>query len=291
MRTSIIRSSSSRAGRQRAARAPTRPRGRRRARPRTRSRRSSTRSPGAGRWPSAAVTSPPTVVASVSHVVLQQRRRIVHGHAAGKADAAVGQRLGHRIAGLELVADVAEQLREHVLERQQSGGAAELVDDERLMRSALAQVAQDAVGGHALVDAGDRPDQARPASSPVPSSLTSQRTRSLVCSDADDVVDRVAVDRQPGDTGSARRCRSPRSAACRCRAPRSCGAAPSAASPAAGSGAARAAGGGARRARAGRRRGSRRSAARSPPASGCAGAPGAARRAAAAAAGRCRSAT
>ena len=58
----------------------------------------------------------------------------------GQPDAAVGQRLRHRIAGLELVADVAEQLRQHVFERQQPGRAAEFVDDERLVRAALAQV-------------------------------------------------------------------------------------------------------------------------------------------------------
>ena len=47
---------------------------------------------------------------------------------------------GRRIAGLELVADVAEQLRQHVLERQQAGGAAEFVDDQRLMRAPLAKL-------------------------------------------------------------------------------------------------------------------------------------------------------
>ena len=83
-------------------------------------------------------------------------------------------------AGLELVADVAEQLRQHVFEREQSGGAAELVDDQRLMRAALAKLAQDAIGGHALVHAGDRRESGRPASSSVPS-LTNQRTRSFVC--------------------------------------------------------------------------------------------------------------
>ena len=147
--------------RRRGAPAPIRPRDRRRARPRTRSRRRSRVSPGTGRRPSAAVTSPPTVVASVSHSVFEQRRRIVNGHATRAARMLpVRQRLGDRIAGLELVADVAEQLRQHVLERQQSGGAAELVDDERLVRAALAQLAQHAVRGHALVDAGDRPQQA-----------------------------------------------------------------------------------------------------------------------------------
>ena len=66
---------------------------------------------------------------------------------------------GTRLAGLELVADVADQLGEHVLERQEPRGPAELVDDERLVRAPLAKLAQDAIGRHALVDAGDRPHQ------------------------------------------------------------------------------------------------------------------------------------
>ena len=53
----------------------------------------------------------------------------------------VRKRLRNRIAGLELVADVAKELREHVLERQQPRGAAELVDHQRKMRPPLAQLA------------------------------------------------------------------------------------------------------------------------------------------------------
>ena len=158
--------------------------------------RSSTSSPGAGRWPSASVTIPPTVAASVSHVVSQQRRGIVDGHAAGQAHAPVGKRLGCRIGGLELVADVAEQLRQHVLERQQAGGAAELVDDQRLMRAPLAKLAQDAIGGDALVDASASA-RIRSASVVVAALGDEPAHEVLRVQDADDVVDRVAVDGQP----------------------------------------------------------------------------------------------
>ena len=84
---------------------------------------------------------------------VQKRRGIVDRHLSRKADAAVGQRFRNRLAGFEFVADVAEQLGQHVFERDQPGRAAELIDDERLVRAPLAQVAQHAVGGHALVHA------------------------------------------------------------------------------------------------------------------------------------------
>ena len=70
---------------------------------------------------------------------------------------------------------------EHVFERDQPGRAAEFVDDERLVRAALAQVTQHPVDGDALVHARDRPDDAFERVA-LPAPLTSQRTRSLVCS-------------------------------------------------------------------------------------------------------------
>ena len=69
--------------------------------------------------------------------------------------------IGISIASLELVTDVAEELGEHVLERQQTGGAAEFVDDQRLVRSPFPQQPQHAVSGHAFVHAGDRTHQVR----------------------------------------------------------------------------------------------------------------------------------
>ena len=67
---------------------------------------------------------------------------------------------------------------------------------ERLVRASLAQVAQDAVDGHALVDARDRADHVRerfagPAAHQPPHEI-------LRVQHADDVVDRIAIDRQAG---------------------------------------------------------------------------------------------
>ena len=127
------------------------------------------------------MTSPPTVVASVSHVVRSSAAASSTAMPPGSRMRPSGSCLRHRVAGLELVADVAEHLRQHVFEREQAGRAAELVHDERLMRSPLAQVAQHAVGGDAFVHARDRPDQRAQPWRSLPS-LTSQRTRSFVCS-------------------------------------------------------------------------------------------------------------
>ena len=87
----------------------------------------------------------------------KQRRGVFNSHAARQANAPVRQRFGHGIPGLEFVSDVADELREHVLEGQQSGGPAELVDDQRVMRPPLAKMAEHAVGGDAFVNARDRP--------------------------------------------------------------------------------------------------------------------------------------
>ena len=50
--------------------------------------------------------------------------------------ASVGERHRNRLARFELVAHVADDLREQVFECEESGGAAELVHDERLMSAA-----------------------------------------------------------------------------------------------------------------------------------------------------------
>ena len=90
---------------------------------------------------------------------VQQGGCVVHRHFTGDANASVGERFHQRLARLELVSDVAEQLREHVFECEQAGSPAEFVHDERLMRPAFAQLAQDSIDGDAFVHAGDRPQE------------------------------------------------------------------------------------------------------------------------------------
>ena len=51
-----------------------------------------------GMWPSASVTNPPTVDASVSQVVASSNRGIIHAHFAGESDATVGERFGGELA-------------------------------------------------------------------------------------------------------------------------------------------------------------------------------------------------
>ena len=85
--------------------------------------------------------------------------------------------------------------RQHVLERQQARRAAELVDDERLVRAPLAQLAQDAIGGDALVHAGIGRIRLGERGAGPPFDEPAHEV--LRVQDADDVVDRVAIDRQP----------------------------------------------------------------------------------------------
>ncbi len=60
---------------------------------------------------------------------------------------------------LELVGDAAEQLCQHILERDQTGHTAPLVDHERLVTAPLAEECQQAIGGHGVAHADDRPQQ------------------------------------------------------------------------------------------------------------------------------------
>ena len=218
----------------------------------------------------------------------QRRGGVVHRHGARQADAAVGQRLGHRRAALELVAHLADQLRQHVLERDHPGRAAELVDHQRLVRAPLAIVAQHAVRGHALVHGRDRADQL--GERRLPAAVHEPLHQVPGVQHADDVVERLAIDRQPRirarghdrhDLVERRVDIQRRHAAPRhhqlLRLPEV--QLQRALQPL-----------GARRAPAARHRGSRRSAARSHPGSGCAGAPASARPSRAAGTGRCRSA-
>ena len=76
----------------------------------------------------------------------------------------------------------------------QSRRAAELVDDERLMRSPLAQFAQHAIGRDAFVHGRDGANQSRDRG--VRSVRTNQRTRSFVCSTPTMLSSESAIDRQ-----------------------------------------------------------------------------------------------
>ncbi len=143
------------------------------------------------------MTSPPTVVASVSHSLPSRAEASCDSHVAGQADSSVGKRLRYGFALLELVADVADELGEHVFKGQNAGGAAELVHDQRLVRMALAKLAEHAVGRDALVDACDRTHQRLDARPGGISPAGHQPSHDVLgVQDADDVVNRVAVDRQ-----------------------------------------------------------------------------------------------
>ena len=125
----------------------------------------------------------------------ERGRRIVNRHPAGKTNAAVVEQLRDRRRRLELVADMAEELGKHVLQGDESGGTAEFVHDERLMRAPLAKLAKHAVGRDALVDAHDRPDQCGQRRL-APAVANQPADQILRVKDSDHVVDRIAVDRQ-----------------------------------------------------------------------------------------------
>src|SRR3546814_6346887 len=56
---------------------------------------------------------------------------LVEWHAGVEAVVSAGERLDHRVLDVELVDDLAEQLLDDVLQADEAGGAAVLVDDDR----------------------------------------------------------------------------------------------------------------------------------------------------------------
>ena len=83
----------------------------------------------------------------------------------------------------------------HVGQREKSRRAAGLVDDQRLMRAALAKSLQDPIGGDALVHGWDRANQFGERAPGRPS--TNQRTRSFVRRMPTMLSMASAIDRQP----------------------------------------------------------------------------------------------
>ena len=72
--------------------------------------------------------------------------RALERQIAGEPHASVGQAQRQQARRLELVGHAAEQLAEHVLERDHAGDFAGRVDDERLVAAPLAQEAEQAIG-------------------------------------------------------------------------------------------------------------------------------------------------
>ena len=238
-----------------------------------------TRSPAVGRWPSASVTKP----FDGRRVRLPRRARATSPHRRPASGPAAGR--GRRAA---FPATGSPALNSSPTSPSSSDSTSSSVMQPGRCRRTRRRRAPGACGARAGGAARGRRSRfrARWRSGRMQRSRACRRVppldepahEILRVQHADDVVDRVAIDRQarvralrdePDHFVERRVDVDRRDLAA---------AAPSAAWPGAGSGAARAAAGGARRARAVRRRGSPRSAARSLPANECAGAPAAARR-------------
>src|SRR5215831_9270941 len=64
---------------------------------------------------------------------VQKSRRIVDWHLSREAEASIRQRFRDGFAGLEVVAHIAKQLGQYVLEGDETRGTPELIHDERLV--------------------------------------------------------------------------------------------------------------------------------------------------------------
>ena len=158
----------------------------------------STLSPSAGTWPRVAedeAADGVPVLVGEGHA--EQLVELVDGQAAVDPQLAVGELLDIVVLDVVLVDDLADQLLEAVLQRDEAGDAAVLVDEERhveLLGLHLAHQAGDRLGlGHEVGRAGQPGHGLEAAALPLgPHEV-------LGVGDAEHVVDRVAHHGQPGE--------------------------------------------------------------------------------------------
>ena len=121
----------------------------------------SSRSPGSGIRPISRTMNSPTVKSSVGHAPSTQTRARSSGSSPGSRTRPSLSRSGSSRGALNSSGDAAEQLAEHVLERDHADHGSGRVHDERLVAAPLAQEPEQPIGRHRIRDAQDRPDQAR----------------------------------------------------------------------------------------------------------------------------------
>ena len=108
----------------------------------------------------------------------------------------VGQADDHRLLGVVLVLDLADDLLEQVLDRDQAGGPAVLVEDDRDVDLPPLELVEQVVDRHRLRHEHRRPQQ-RAQRGPRAGAGLQERQQVLRVEDADDLVDRLLVDRDP----------------------------------------------------------------------------------------------
>ena len=126
----------------------------------------STSSPSSGSRPRCSSTTPPIVASWWSSNSTPRRSSTSRTGAQPAITVPLGL-LAHRLAllGVELVLDLAHDLLEDVLERDQPDHGAVLVDDEREVLAQLAQALEQLVDQHRLRDALERRARCPPATS------------------------------------------------------------------------------------------------------------------------------
>ena len=88
-------------------------------------------------------------------LVTRRTQDLVQRHAGVHPVGATGQGLGHRVLDVELVDDLAQELLDEVLERDEPGDAAVLVDDDGHVDVARLELAEQARDGQELGDEED----------------------------------------------------------------------------------------------------------------------------------------
>ena len=137
--------------------------------------------PGIGTRPSAWASRPPTVsTSSVGQLDVEQLAEVLDRQPGGDPDRAVVELLDRRALDVVLVGDLADDLLEDVLDGDQAGGAAVLVDDDRDVGAGRLHLAQQVVDRLGLGHEGRPARISSPTGGRRPASpFCVRRTRSL----------------------------------------------------------------------------------------------------------------
>ncbi len=129
-------------------------------------------------------------------VGVEQLGEVIDVGAAVDAGLILGQPDDHRLLGVVLILDLADDLLEEVLDRDQAGGPAILVEDDRDVDLPPLELVEEVVDRHRLGHEHGRPQQ-RAERGPLARTGFQDRQEILGVEDADDLVDRLLVDRDP----------------------------------------------------------------------------------------------
>src|SRR5712671_4612344 len=129
-----------------------------------------------------------------AEVRVEQLGQVVDGRSPVEPRLVIGEADDHRLLDVVLVLDLADDLLEEVLDRDEAGRPAVLIEDDREVDLPALELVQEVVDRHRLGDIDGRPKE-RPEVRSGAGRFAQERQEILGVEDPEDLVDRLVVDR------------------------------------------------------------------------------------------------